>query len=167
MPWPLRTQTFSHYNDVIMSPMASEITSLTIVYSTVYSGTDQRKHQSSASLAFAWGIHRWPVNSPHKGPVTRKMFSFFDVIMIFISSIMHNESVALFLFLPCIWKVMHNLREHQPVARWHTPISKTGSFGGSFSLSQSITLHVWSPWIICGVLEDFPCLHPQSISDIG
>ena len=61
--------------------MASEITSLTIVYSTVYSGTDQRKHQSSASLAFVWGIHRWPVNSPHKWPVARKMFSLDDVIM--------------------------------------------------------------------------------------
>ena len=61
-------------NDVIMSAMASQITSITIVYSTVYSGTEQRKHQSSASLAFVWGIHRWPVNSPHKWPVTRKMF---------------------------------------------------------------------------------------------
>ena len=50
-------------------------------YSTVYSGADQRKHQSSASLAFVWGIDRWPVNSPHKGPVTRKMFPFDDVIM--------------------------------------------------------------------------------------
>ena len=48
---------------------------------TVHSGTDQRKHQSSASLAFVWGIHRRPVNSPHKGTVTRKMFSFDDVIM--------------------------------------------------------------------------------------
>ena len=48
----------------------------------VYSGADQRKHQSSASLAFVLGIHRWPVKSPHKGPVTRKMFSFDDVIMI-------------------------------------------------------------------------------------
>ena len=64
-----------------MSPMASQITSLTIVYSTVYSGADQRKHQSSASLAFVRGIHRWPVNSPHKGPMTRKMFPFNDVIM--------------------------------------------------------------------------------------
>ena len=64
-----------HYNDVIMSAMTSRITSLTIVYSSVYSGADQRKHQSSASLAFVRGIHRWwPVNSPHKGPVTRKMF---------------------------------------------------------------------------------------------
>ena len=65
-----------------MSSLASRITSLTIVYWTVYSRVDQRKHQSSASLAFVWGIHRWPVNSPHKWPVTRKMFPFDDVIMI-------------------------------------------------------------------------------------
>ena len=70
-----------HYSDIIMRAMASHITSLTIVYSAVYSGTDQRKHQSSTSLAFVRGIHRWPVNSPHKGPVTRKMFPFDDVIM--------------------------------------------------------------------------------------
>ena len=44
-----------HYSDVIMGAMASQITSLAIVYSTVYSGADQRKHQSSASLAFVWG----------------------------------------------------------------------------------------------------------------
>ena len=47
-----------HYNDAIMDSMTSQITSLTIVYSVVYSGADQRKHQSSASLAFVWGIHR-------------------------------------------------------------------------------------------------------------
>ena len=58
-----------------MGAMASQIISLTIVYPTVYSGADQRKHQSSASLAFVRRIHRWPVNSPHKWPVTRKMTS--------------------------------------------------------------------------------------------
>ena len=68
-------------DDVIMSAIASQITSLTIVYSTVYSGADERKYQSSASLAFVRGIHRWPVNSPHKGPVTLKMFPFDDVVM--------------------------------------------------------------------------------------
>ena len=86
--------------------MVSQITSLTIVYSSVYTDADQRKHQSSASLAFVrglfqnnhddlikwkhfpryWrfvrGIHRSPVNSPHKPPVTRKMFPFDEVIMI-------------------------------------------------------------------------------------
>ena len=64
-----------------MTSIASQITSLTVVYSTVYSDADQRKHQSSASLAFVGGIHRGLVNSPHKGPVTRKMFPFDDVIM--------------------------------------------------------------------------------------
>ena len=70
-----------HYNDVIMTTIASQITSLTVVYSTIYSDADQRKHQSSASLDFVWGIHRGPVNSLHKGSVTRKMFPFDDVIM--------------------------------------------------------------------------------------
>ena len=73
--------TSTHYNDVTMGAMASEITSLNIVYSTVYSGADRRKHQRSASLAFVRAIHRWPVYSPHKWPVTRKMFPFDDVIM--------------------------------------------------------------------------------------
>ena len=73
---------FPHHSDVIMSTMASQITSLTVVYSTVYSGADQSKHQSYASLAFVRGIYRWPVNSPHKGKVTRKMFPFHDVIML-------------------------------------------------------------------------------------
>ena len=71
----------THYCDAIMGTLASQITSLTIVYTTVYSDADQSKHQSSASLAFVWGIHRGPVNSPHNWPVTRKMSPFDDVIM--------------------------------------------------------------------------------------
>ena len=67
---------------VIMGAIASQVTSLKIVYSIVYSDADQRKHQSYASLAFVRGIHRGLVNSPHKWPVTRKMFPFDDVIMI-------------------------------------------------------------------------------------
>ena len=70
-----------HYNDVKMGAMAPQITSLTIVFSIVHSDADQRKHQSSASLAFVGEIHRWPVDTLHKGPVTRKMFPFDDVIM--------------------------------------------------------------------------------------
>ena len=57
------------------------ITGVSIVYSIYCSGADQSKHQSSALLAFVRGFHRWPVNSPHKGPVTRKRFPFDDVIM--------------------------------------------------------------------------------------
>ena len=58
-----------HYCDVIMSAIASQITSVSIVYSTACSDAYQRKHQSSASLVFVRGFHRWPVNSPHKGPL--------------------------------------------------------------------------------------------------
>ena len=64
-----------------MGAVASQITSLAIIYSTVYSAVDQRKHQNYVSLAFVQGIRRRPVNSPHKGLVTRKMFPFDDVIM--------------------------------------------------------------------------------------
>ena len=73
--------------------MASQIIRVFIVCWTVCSGADQRKHQSSASLAFVRGIHRWPVNSPHKRPVTRKLLIFDDVIMncaIFNHIIMHG-----------------------------------------------------------------------------
>ena len=72
---------FMHYNDVIMGTIAFQITSLTIIYSTVYSDADERKYQSSASLAFVRWIHWRPVNSPHKWPVMRKIFPFHDVIM--------------------------------------------------------------------------------------
>ena len=70
-----------HYSDVIMSAIASQITGILIVCLNVCSVADHRKHQSSMSLAFVRGIHRWQVNSPHKGPVTGKMFPFDDVIM--------------------------------------------------------------------------------------
>ena len=72
---------YLHNSDVIMGAMVSQITGVLIVCSTVCSGVDKRKHQSSASLAFVRGINRWPVDSPHKGPVTWKMFPFDDVIM--------------------------------------------------------------------------------------
>ena len=84
MQWFLakfRQISFMHCIDVTMGEMASQITSLAVVYSTVYSGVDQRKHQSSASLAFVRGIHRGPMKSPHKGPATRKIFPFDDVII--------------------------------------------------------------------------------------
>ena len=76
-----------HYNDVTIGSMASQITSPTIVDSAVYSGADQSKHQSSASLAFVRGIHRGPVNCTHKWPVTRKMFPLHDVIMTYMQLI--------------------------------------------------------------------------------
>ena len=71
----------TNYCDVMMGAMASQITSITIVYSIVYSDVYQRKHHTSASLAFVRGIHRGQVNYPHKWPAARKMFPFDDVIM--------------------------------------------------------------------------------------
>ena len=117
-----------HYNDVIMGTMASQITSLTIVYSTVYSGSDQRKHQSSASLAFMRGIHWWPVNSPHKGPVTRKMFPFDDVIMCYVVVILwvlHDSTTLVPEMKP--WRIrvkitctkqQQNTTKHEPCERF-------------------------------------------------
>ena len=106
-----------HYNDVIMDATASQITSLTIVYSTVYSGADQRKHQSSASLAFLRGIHRGPVNSPHKWPVTRKMFPFDDV--------MFSRDMRSRWFLegyPIVYRPHSPVRLHGDVIKWkHFP----------------------------------------------
>ena len=75
-------QWYKHYSDVIMSMMASQITSISFVCSTVCSGADQRKYQSSMSLAFVRGIHQSPVDSPNKGPVMCKMFPFDDIIMV-------------------------------------------------------------------------------------
>ena len=82
-----------HYDDVIMTMLASQITSLPVVCSIVYSDVNQRKHQSSASLAFVREIHRGPVNFPHKWPVTRKMFPFDDVIMTSVGHTMNNVAV--------------------------------------------------------------------------
>ena len=64
-----------------MSAMAFKITGISIVCSIVGAGAEQRKHQSSALLAFVRGIGRWTVNSPTKRPVTPKMFPFDDVII--------------------------------------------------------------------------------------
>ena len=60
-----------HYSDVIMGAMVSQTAGVSIVYSTVCSGADQRNIKAT----------RWPVNSPHKGPVTRRAFPPDDVIM--------------------------------------------------------------------------------------
>ena len=80
--WQHQANTWNnHYGDVMMSAMASQITSPTTVYLIVCSGANQRKYQSSTSMAFLRGIHRWSVNSLHKGLVTQKMFPFDDVIM--------------------------------------------------------------------------------------
>ena len=92
-----------------MSEMASQITGVSIVYSTVCSHADQRKHQSSASLAFVREIHRWPVNSPHKGPVTQIMFPFDDVICLAFND-MYTASKTRINHLP----VVHSHSKYYP-----------------------------------------------------
>ena len=87
------------WRGVIMNLVTSQITSISIVCASIYSGTDQRKHQSSALLDFVRRIYRWSVNSPHKGPVTRKMFPFDDVIMTFVD---------------CSWVIYKDALWHQP-----------------------------------------------------
>ena len=64
-----------------MSDMASQTIGVSVVYPTIVSGEDKRKHQSSESLAVVRGTLESPVNSPHKRPVTRKMFPSDDAIM--------------------------------------------------------------------------------------
>ena len=97
-----------HCSDVIMSALASQITTVSRVCPTICSGVHQRKYQSSASLTFVRGIHRWPVDSAHKGPVTRKMFPFDDVIMYLESSSWEIRTqlfyIANALFVDMIWR---------------------------------------------------------------
>ena len=137
-----------------------------IVYSTVYSGSDQRKHQSSASLAFVWGIHRWPVNSPHKWPVTRKMFPFDDVIMHLTADaieaklcptspwnllrrgqiIGHHDGVIKWKHFPRNWPFVRGIHR----SRWipHTHRSVTRSFDVFFDvcLNKRLSKQPWGWW---------------------
>ena len=92
-----------------MGVAASQITSLTIVYSAVYSGTDHRNLQSSASLAFVTGIHRAPVNSPHKGPVTRKIIPFEDIIM----RICQQYRIIISTWVPSYIQMLYSLKKKQ------------------------------------------------------
>ena len=79
-----------HCSGVIIGAMAHKITIVSIVCPTVCSDADQIKHQSSASLAFVRGIHRWSVDYPHKWQVNRKMFPFDDVIVQWFLSFFFN-----------------------------------------------------------------------------
>ena len=129
----------NHHSDVIMSMMASQITSLTIIYPTVYPGAEQRKHQSSASLAFVRRIHQWTVYSPHKGPVTRKMFPFDD-------DIRQLCLVILFALLPnkmfgCSrhgWGLPLPSGRHDVLRRFHWPWIYGWTGGGTQWLSVGI-----------------------------
>ena len=95
-----------HYCDVTMNAMVSQITGVSIVYSIFCSDADQRKHRSFGSLAFVRGIHWWPVNSPHKGPVTRQVFPFDDVII----SLKYRKGSTNQWILSCLTEINDTIR---------------------------------------------------------
>ena len=146
----------SHYGDVMMGAMASQITSLTIVYTTVYSGADQRKHQSSASLVFVRGIHQWPVNSQPKWPVTRKMFPFDDVIMIALH--MPGEPFSPIQILMYSW-LQDLIQDTTVVLPWHVETFKGISITQSWQTTiehilTDVTEYAYVLINVLNVLED-------------
>ena len=114
-----------YYSDVIMSAIAFQITGVWIVFSTVRSGADQRKHQSFTSLAFVRGIHRW-----HKGSVTREMIPFDDVIM---NNTIFNHFVN--------HKLLHN---EKSVLRWNTVVHESSQC--KYMCSRAIAHWVFWSW---------------------
>ena len=122
-----------HDSDVIMITVPSQITGVSIICSTVCLGTDQRKHQSPASLAFVRGIHRSPVDSPHKRPVTRKIFALDGVIMIWH---VHRDVVA-----PLPWRTRLSHAQAHFVIVLNNLLAHLDLFG-------IIAVHFvkWRPW---------------------
>ena len=133
-----------HYYDVTMSAMASQIAGVSSVCSTVGSDADQRKHQSSASLAFVRGIHRWPGNSPPKKTVARKMFPFDDVII---------PKYRLLLLRRLIARPSH-----------HCP---TKVAPGQYTvMTFSIAISLWvapQRWISLRDMAEYICMHTKAI----
>ena len=122
-----------------MGVIASQITSLMIVYSTVYSDADQRKHQSSASLAFMRGIHRGPVNSLHKWPVTWKMFPFDDVIMV-LKLILLIDSWGISVEIVLLWMSLYLIDDKSTLVQlmvWCHVISLSGHYSGTSLMRPS------------------------------
>ena len=138
-----------HNSDVTMDAMASQITILTTVYSTVYSVEDQRKHQSSASLALVLGFHRRPVNSPHKGPVPWKMFPFDDVIMhIKFSNCKHHIRLCCFDEIFAFW--LNSTRVHCWGSNWYISLATCDSLPSdiqkAFARTSDDSIH-WDTFI--------------------
>ena len=139
-----------HYNDVIMSEIASEIPSFFIICSAIYSGADQSNHQSSASLAFVQGIHRW--HSPHKGPVTPLIFPFDDVNVIIkrggwlwmYLQVMTSEHGIVFRITEPLW-VSSSYYSYQPwliiiYVLWHSTDSNSWASGLATILYEELKI---------------------------
>ena len=120
-----------------MTTMASQITSLTVVYSTVYSDADQRKHQSSASLAFVWGIHRdrWipRTNGQQRGKCFHLMTSSWSVFRGLSYRFQTNNFVCVFV---CVC-MMQNICKCIPCIFIKYKISDSDSAKGQVSMSTS------------------------------
>ena len=124
-----------HYNDVITTAMASQITDVSIVYSTVCSGADKINH-SSASLVF---LGNWPVISLHKGPVTRRMFPFGDIVLTLLLLLVLLRSDRLSRLRLELERLRHRLAArssvHSRMNVWYSKLLKslTGRLAQSFS----------------------------------
>ena len=134
-----------------MSAIASQITGVSIACSTIYSSATQRKHQSSASLAFVGGIHRRPEDSPHKGPVTRKLFPFDEVIMVTVDISCVPEDFIALRFTILLHSTPYHLHSQRDI-----------------SSSQNWSLVLWCKWQSSGgpstgVLQTtcHPCTRPE------
>ena len=134
--------------------MTSQITSLMIVYASIYSGADEINHQSSAFLAFVRGIHRWSANFPHKGPTLRKMSPFDDVI---ITETCHVSYMGKQCILLSAWRSI--LVVSCSVQLLITCILPTGGIAGS---TLSIKGTVVSP-ISIALQELLPCTWTSGI----
>ena len=133
-----------------MSAMTSHNTGVSIDYLTGCSGADQRKHESSAWLAFVRRIHRWAVKSPHKGPITRKMFPFDDVIMGL--CIIKCMQITTHIYLDWFLYIFADIRLHVYYSILHTRLSRALSATNEFkvkSLGPIFTTLAWSVIITC------------------
>ena len=115
---------------------------VSVICSIVCSGADHRKHQSSASLAFVRGMHRWPVDSPKKGPVTRNKFPFDDVIM----KVTKQNGNCVYSFIYTLFQSITELAS-MPAFVCQRPILQKGTFKSwniSFKQYIYIYVHQWS-----------------------
>ena len=143
-----------------MGAIASQITSLTIVYLTVYSGADQRKHQSCASLAFVRGIHRWPVNSPLKWPVTRKCFHLMTSSWLIYSAVVHWFH---------LYASLHVWRPDPRQKRWLTQNSCSVTDNGYLEtqIMQPLLCNTVSSYKIQRILTTWPLISVTAGDDPG
>ena len=162
--WTLALLYFNvqnHYSDVIMKAMASQITSVSIVCSTVCSGIDKRKHQGPASLAFVRGLRSLVDSRGHEGPVTRTMFPFDDVIMMSHGGNLHSQYTFIKPFPPQMWNSIF-LLIRLVVSVFHF-MADTCHYGVDNCFSATVTVAESQSWPI----EDCNAkVHKQSTSSL-